>query len=280
MSDTRPSVPPVLEARGITVKFGGLTALDGVDLRVLPGSVTGLIGPNGAGKSTLFNVLSGLRRPDAGTVLIDGTDVTRASPQRRAARGMARTFQQPELFRGLTAREHVTLAYRVARTPRRIWTDMVTAGGLRSPSAAETRRVDEIISGLGLSEIQHQPVLGLPLGQARLVEIARSFAREPRFLLLDEASSGLDAAETRQIAETLRRMVSRRGVSLVMVEHDVEFVFGLADDVYVLDFGTLIAQGPPDQVRDDPRVRAAYLGQASTSSPGTAAGPANEEVTS
>lgn len=280
MNDPQNAAPPVLEARGITVRFGGLKALDGVDLRVPPGSVTGLIGPNGAGKSTLFNVLSGLRRPDAGTVLIDGTDVTRASPQRRAARGMARTFQQPELFQGLTVRDHVTLAYRVARTPKRIWTDMVTAGGLRRAPAAETERVDEIIGGLNLTEIQHQAVLGLPLGQARLVEIARSFAREPRVLLLDEASSGLDAAETGQIATVLRRMVARRGVSLVMVEHDVEFVFGLADSVYVLDFGTLIAQGAPDQVRDDPRVRAAYLGQDSSSAPGTAGGPANEEVTS
>jgi branched-chain amino acid transport system ATP-binding protein len=252
---------PCLEARGITVRFGGLTAVNDVNLSVPPGKVVGLIGPNGAGKSTLFSVLSGLLTPQGGTVLIDGVDVTKVSPQARAARGMARTFQHPELFLGLTVRDHVTLAYRVARTPRRVWTDLVTGGGFRRVSAAETARVDLIINGLKLSEIQYRPVIGLPLGLARLVEIARSFAREPRFLLLDEASSGLDAAETDELASSLKQMVEVRGVSLLMVEHDVELVLGMADWVYVLDFGSLIAQGTPTQIRNDPKVRAAYLGE-------------------
>jgi branched-chain amino acid transport system ATP-binding protein len=251
----------VLEARAVTVKFGGLTALSEVDLVVPPGAVVGLIGPNGAGKSTLFSVLSGLRAPFAGTVHIDGEDVTKASPQARAARGMARTFQHPELFHGLTVRDHVTLAYRIARTPRRIWSDLVTAGGFRRVPGAEAERVEEIITGLNLTEIAHRPVLGLPLGLARLVELARSFAREPRFLLLDEASSGLDAAETQDLASVLKQMVSARGVSLLMVEHDVELVLGMSDYVYVLDFGVLIAQGSPDEIRLDPKVRAAYLGE-------------------
>jgi branched-chain amino acid transport system ATP-binding protein len=251
----------VLEARAVTVKFGGLTALSEVDLVVPPGAVVGLIGPNGAGKSTLFSVLSGLRAPFAGTVHIDGEDVTKASPQARAARGMARTFQHPELFHGLTVRDHVTLASRIARTPRRIWSDLVTAGGFRRVPGAEAERVDEIITGLNLTEIAHRPVLGLPLGLARLVELARSFAREPRFLLLDEASSGLDAAETQDLASVLKQMVSARGVSLLMVEHDVELVLGMSDYVYVLDFGVLIAQGSPDEIRLDPKVRAAYLGE-------------------
>lgn len=261
MNDKQRMAMPVLEARGVTVRFGGLTAVDGVDLAVPSGAIVGLIGPNGAGKSTLFSVLSGLRRPDKGAVLINGVDVTKASPQDRAARGMARTFQHPELFQGLTVREHVTLAYRVAHAPRRIWTDLFTGGGLRRVPAAEAARVDQIISGLHLAGIQHQPVLGLPLGQSRLVEIARSFAREPRFLLLDESSSGLDASETAQVGTVLKRLVASRGVSLLMVEHDVEFVLGMADYVYVLDFGTLIGQGPPEQIRTDPQVRAAYLGE-------------------
>jgi branched-chain amino acid transport system ATP-binding protein len=255
------SEPPLLEASAVTVKFGGLTAVNQVDLLLQAGKIVGLIGPNGAGKSTLFSVLSGLRTPDGGRVFINGSDVTRASPQERAARGMARTFQHPELFLGLTVREHVTLAYRLARTPRRIWTDMVTGGGFRRPSAAETQRVDMIIAGLNLTEIQHRPAMGLPLGLARLVELARSFAREPRFLLLDEPSSGLDAAETAELQVVLQRMVDQRGVSLLMIEHDVEMVLGMADYVYVLDFGSLIAEGTPGQIRDDPKVRAAYLGE-------------------
>jgi branched-chain amino acid transport system ATP-binding protein len=269
------SEPPVLEARGVTVKFGGLTAVKEVDMKVRAGKIVGLIGPNGAGKSTLFSVLSGLRTPDSGQVFINGVDVTRASPQERAARGMARTFQHPELFLGLTVREHVTLAYRIARTPRRIWTDMVTGGGFRKPSAAETQRVDMIIQGLYLTEIQHRLVLGLPLGLARLVELARSFAREPRFLLLDEPSSGLDAAETADLQGVLQRMVNERGVSLLLVEHDVEMVFGMADYVYVLDFGSLIAEGTPAEIRNNPEVRAAYLGEQVEQLP---AGEASAEV--
>jgi branched-chain amino acid transport system ATP-binding protein len=261
MSAPGQSEPPVLEARGVTVRFGGLTAVNKVDMKVLPGKIVGLIGPNGAGKSTLFSVLSGLLAPGSGQVLISGADVTHTSPQQRAARGMARTFQHPELFLGLTVREHVTLAYRLARTPKRIWTDMVTGGGFRRAPAAESQRVDMIIQGLNLTEIQYRPVMGLPLGLARLVELARSFAREPRFLLLDEASSGLDAAETSELRRALKQMVDQRGVSLLMVEHDVELVLGMADYMYVLDFGSLIAEGTPQEIRSNPEVRAAYLGE-------------------
>jgi branched-chain amino acid transport system ATP-binding protein len=266
---------PVLEASGVTVKYGGLTAVNKVDLSLGAGKIVGLIGPNGAGKSTLFSVLSGLRAPNSGHVFINGTDVTRATPQERAARGMARTFQHPELFLGLTVREHVTLAYRLARTPARIWTDMLTGGGFRQPSPAETERVDMIIQGLNLTAIQHRPAMGLPLGLARLVELARSFAREPRFLLLDEASSGLDAAETAELRGVLQRMVDERGVSLLMVEHDVEMVLGMAGYVYVLDFGSLIAEGTPEEIRNNPMVRAAYLGEQVKHVP---AGATTEEV--
>jgi branched-chain amino acid transport system ATP-binding protein len=252
---------PLLEARGITVRFGGLTAVNEVDLVVPAGKIVGLIGPNGAGKSTLFDVLSGLRRPHSGSVSVDGEEVPLANPQALAARGMARTFQHPELFHGLTVRDHVTLSYRISRTPRRIWTDLLTGGGFRRPSAAETERVDSIVEGLNLTSIQYRPVLGLPLGLARLVELGRSIARDPRLLLLDEASSGLDVAETAELAGVLKAMVETRGVSLLMVEHDVELVLGMTDYVYVLDFGSLIAEGTPQEIRNNPAVRAAYLGE-------------------
>jgi len=261
MTTTLQETTTVLEADSVTVRFGGLTAVNQVSINVPAGKIVGLIGPNGAGKSTLFSVLSGLRRPNAGSVSLAGVDVTKATPQRRAGLGMARTFQHPELFQGLTIREHVTLAHRVANSPGRIWTDMVTAGSLRTPSAAETERIDSIIDVLNLAAIQHRPAMGLPLGVARLVELARSFAREPRVLLLDEASSGLDAAETAELQGVLQRLVAARGVSLLMVEHDVEMVLGMADYVYVLDFGSLIAEGEPDAIRNDPKVRAAYIGE-------------------
>lgn len=251
-----------IEARDVTVRFGGLVALSDVTLRVPPASVVGLVGPNGAGKSTLFAVLSGLLRPSSGTVLMDGDDITAVSPQERARRGLARTFQHPELFTELTVREHVVLGYRLRHSRRRVWTDLVTGGGFRRAHTDEDARVDEILEALQLVQHAHRPVSGLPLGTSRLVEIARALAVEPTVLLLDEPSSGLDARETDQLVATLSTIVADRGVSLLLVEHDVDLVVGISDLVHVLDFGTTIYEGPPDQVRADPAVRAAYLGSA------------------
>jgi branched-chain amino acid transport system ATP-binding protein len=251
---------PRLEARGVSVRFGGLVALAGVDLEVPPRAIVGLVGPNGAGKSTLFGVLSGLLRPSAGTVHMDGEDVTGWSPQARARRGLARTFQHPELFTSLTVREHVVLGYRMRHSRARLWTDLVDGRGFRRPPRAEVRRVDEVIEALHLGDVQHQPAAGLPLGRSRLVEVARALAVEPRVLLLDEPSSGLDVRETEELASTLRRLVGDHGVSLLLVEHDVPLVLGMCDRVHVLDFGIVIASGPPERIRNDPAVRAAYLG--------------------
>jgi branched-chain amino acid transport system ATP-binding protein len=250
-----------LEARGVTVRFGGLVALKDVDLAVPPGAIVGMVGPNGAGKSTLFAVMSGLLRPTAGTVLMDGDEVTRSSPQKRAGRGLARTFQHPELFSGLTVREHLVLAYRVRHAKSRIWTDLVTGRGLRRPPAEETERVDGLLDALHLGSIQHRPVAGLPLGMSRLVEIGRALAVDPNVLLLDEPSSGLDVRETEELAATLVRVVDEHGVSLLLVEHDVDLVLGMCHYVHVLDFGVKISAGKPEEVRKDPAVRAAYLGE-------------------
>ncbi|WP_063039289.1 ABC transporter ATP-binding protein [Nocardia pseudovaccinii] len=252
--------PPRIEAKGVTVRFGGLIALNDVDLQVPPASIVGLVGPNGAGKSTLFAVLSGLLKPSSGAVLMDGHDVTKASAQSRARRGLARTFQHPELFPGLTVREHVVLGYRLRHARSRMWTDLVTAGGFRRAPADEDRRVDEILAALQLSGHADLPVAGLPLGTSRLVEIARALAVDPNVLLLDEPSSGLDARETDELAGTFSRVVADHGVSLLLVEHDVDLVLGLSDVVHVLDFGVKISEGTPGEVRADPAVRAAYLG--------------------
>ncbi|PAK24551.1 ABC transporter ATP-binding protein [Streptomyces sp. alain-838] len=253
--------PPRLEARGVTVRFGGLVALKDVDIEVPARSVVGLVGPNGAGKSTLFAILSGLLRPTVGGVLMGGQDVTRTSPQKRAGRGLARTFQHPELFSSLTVREHVVLAYRMRHARHRIWGDLFTGRGFRRQSAEESARVDELIETLGLGAIRHNPVAGLPLGSTRLLEVARALAVDPEVLLLDEPSSGLDVRETDELVATLRRVVSDHGVSLLLVEHDVELVLGMSDFVHVLDFGVEIAKGTPASVRSDPAVQAAYLGE-------------------
>jgi branched-chain amino acid transport system ATP-binding protein len=248
------------------VRFGGVVALNSVSLSVPPAAIVGLVGPNGAGKSTLFSVLSGLHRPDEGHVLFEGADITRTTAARRARLGLARTFQHPEMFAGLTTREHVQLAHRVSTSRSRIWTDVVTGRGFRPADKDEAERVDVLLDALHLTEIADRPVAGLPLGMTRLVEIARALALNPKVLLFDEPSSGLDVQETEQVMHVLERAVERRGVSLLLVEHDVAMVLRLCRYIYVLDFGVKIGEGIPEEIRGNPAVRAAYLGDDKVSS--------------
>jgi ABC-type branched-subunit amino acid transport system ATPase component len=255
-----PAAVPVLEASGIRVRFGGLMALDDVNLRVGAASLTGLVGPNGAGKSTLFGVCSGLIKPNGGRVVLRGREVTEASPQARARLGLARTFQQPELFMGLTVRQHLTLAYRASRARRRLLTDMFTAASLRRPGPEETERVDGLLELLSLTDKAHRVVDVLPLGATRLVEVGRALAANPSLVLLDEPLSGLDANESAHLAHALLRVVDEEKISLLLVEHDVATVLRLCGHIYVLDFGTVIAEGDAATIRRDPAVRAAYLG--------------------
>ena len=253
---------PVLSARGITVQFGGLQALSDVDLEVAPRSIAGLVGPNGAGKTTMLGVLSGLQRPTAGRVWLRGEDVTNASPQARAKRGLARTFQQPELFLGLTVREHFVLAYRVRFERRRLWSDMVDPRSLRSPSSAESERVDGLLELLNLTRVAKAPVAALPLGICRLVEVGRALASDPHAILLDEPLSGLDMKASESLLCVFQKVVeqSDQAVSLLLVEHDVAAVLALSNWIFVLDFGERIAADCPQEIRKDPLVRAAYLG--------------------
>ena len=251
---------PALEASGVTVRFGGLVALSEVSIEVAPASIVGLVGPNGAGKTTLFAVLSGLLRPQAGDVHLGGRRVTRLSPSKRARLGLARTFQQLELFSGLTVREHVVLGYRVRYERARLWSDLLTAGSLHRPRPAERDRVEHLLDLLALTRYADTATATLPLGIARRVEVARALATSPSLVLLDEPSSGLDAHETAQLGAALRTVVDEEGVSLLLVEHDVAMVLGLSERVAVLDFGRRIAYGTPDEIRVDDMVRSAYLG--------------------
>ncbi len=263
--------PPVLEAREVSMRFGGLAALDRVSLSVPRASLIGLVGPNGAGKSTLFGVCSGLLRPTAGTVLVSARDVTASSPQVRARRGLARTFQQPEMFTSLTVRDHLTLAYRTRHARSRLWTDMFTGASLRKPGSEEADRIQSLIELLSLGSVAESVVEVLPLGTTRLVEVGRALASGPTVVLLDEPLSGLDVNEAGRLADALERTVFDEGISLLLVEHDVASVLRLCSNIFVLDFGQLIAQGTPDDVRNDPAVRAAYLGDDPGSEGGRAA---------
>jgi branched-chain amino acid transport system ATP-binding protein len=263
-----------LECSGISVRYGGLMAVNDLGIAVPPRELVGLVGPNGAGKSTLFGVLSGLIRPTSGKVLLNGDDVTNASPQMRAERGLARTFQHPEIFGGLTVRQHLVLAYRTRKSKRRIWSDLFTLGSLRPVDPDEKAVVDGLLDSLGLGPFANRLAAGIPLGVSRLVELGRALATSPTVLLLDEPSSGLDSLETGEFEGTLRRIADDHGVSVLIVEHDVELVMRLCRKIYVLDFGVLIASGAPDEIRRDPQVRAAYLGEeVSPSSGGNGALP-------
>jgi ABC-type branched-subunit amino acid transport system ATPase component len=257
-----PGPIPALRAEGITVRFGGLLALNNVSIDVAPGAIAGLVGPNGAGKSTLLGVLSGLQRPNAGQVWVRGDDVTGASARARAGRGLARTFQQPELFLGLTVREHLVVAYRARVSPNRMWRDMFDPRSLLPPSKAENERVDGLLELLHLTRVARAPVAALPLGILRLVEVGRALASDPQVLLLDEPLSGLDIKASENLLGVFRLIVDQADppLSLILVEHDVAAVLSLSDQVFVLDFGERIAVGTPEEIRQDPAVRAAYLG--------------------
>ena len=250
-----------IEAVGVTMRFGGITALSEVNFEAKHGEVTGLVGPNGAGKSTLFAVLSGLQSPNAGRVLLDGVDVTRSAPEERARRGLARTFQHPELFVDLTVREHFILAWRLRNARSRFATDLLLGRGLiRWRDRTEEAAIEEIIELLGLQDAADRDAVELPLAKTRLVEIGRALAFAPKVLLLDEPLAGLDLRDRERLSEVLMRVVEGRGIALVLVEHDVEMVLGISAAVFVLDFGACIARGTPADIRTDPAVRAAYLG--------------------
>ena len=236
----------LLEVDRVSVAFGGLAALDEVSLAADAGRVTGLIGPNGAGKTTLFNVVCGLQPARRGRVVIDGRDASRLPPHRRARLGLARTFQRLEIFRSLSVRENVLVAAEIHRR----W-----SGGDEDPVTV----TDEVLERLTLTEIGGALVDVLPIGLARVVEVARALATRPRLLLLDEPSSGLDPAETGWLGGLLQGLAGD-GLGVLLVEHDVELVMQTSDHVDVLEFGKIIASGTPAEVRGDRAVQEAYLG--------------------
>lgn len=243
------------------VRFGGLVALNGVTLDAPPGRITGLIGPNGAGKTTLFNVCCGFQRADEGIVTLDGHDLSHTSPARRARLGLGRTFQRMELFASLTVRENVELAAEAAH----IGDDPMTQLGLIAGGAKIRKATRDIADGLlhdtGLLDIADRLAGEISTGQGRLVELARAMARGPGLLLLDEPSSGLDAAESHDFGALLVRLVQDHDIGILMVEHDMSLVLNICEWIYVLDFGRPLMNGTAEDVRNSPEVRAAYLGQ-------------------
>jgi ABC-type branched-subunit amino acid transport system ATPase component len=256
---------PVRAARGhtldvadVSVRFGGVVALDRVGLSAGAGNVTGLIGPNGAGKTTLFNVVSGLLRPDHGSVQLDGRDLSRLGPAARARAGIGRTFQQPELFESLAVRDAVALGYEASLAGRSIRAQVFPRPG---DQAATRLAVDRALDAIELSDLHDVRISELSSAERRLVELARALAGPFGVLLLDEPTAGLDRAERDRFAALVREVARSQGRAVLLVEHDMAVVMDVCDAIYVLDFGRLVFRGPPQAVRDSPEVRAAYLGE-------------------
>ena len=237
----------LLEVRGVNVQFGGHRAVRDVDLDVESGIVTGLIGPNGAGKTTTFNVITGLQDTVSGTVEIDGKDISSKKAHQRAQLGIARTFQRLEVFGSLTARDNILTAAEI----RRSW-----SGDKQLDPRAETER---LIDRVGIRSVADERVDSMPTGLARLVELGRALATQPRVLLLDEPASGLDETESESFAQLLLDLAAE-GMAVLMVEHDVQMVMQVCSLVHVLDFGAILAVGTPSEIQNDAAVLDAYLG--------------------
>ena len=241
---------PLLHVDDVVVRFGGVTAVNHANFQVEAGTVTGLIGPNGAGKTTCFNVITGLQTPTAGRVLLDGRDITRMPVHRRARHGMGRTFQRLEAFGSLSVEDNVRVALDVHDGFR---------GLLRRVDGSADLEIAALLERVGILEYAEERADSIPTGTARLLEVARALACDPRLLLLDEPSSGLDEAETKAFGSLLLELAAEDR-TILMVEHDMDLVLRVCHRIHVLDFGSIIAEGTPSEIRTNPVVQKAYLG--------------------
>ncbi len=248
---------PILDVRGVTKRFGGVTAVNGVDMAIDAGSITAVIGPNGAGKTSLFNVVTGFEEPTSGTVEFQGSDVTALQPWQVAQKGLVRSFQTPTGFPALSVWENLMLGGSDARTES---LGAALIGGWRGAEVATNDRARRLLEDLDIWEVRDTLLADLPPGDIKLVDFARQLMAEPAMLLLDEPASGVDPGSIERLSGLIRQ-VRDQGVTVLVIDHNIGFVLGIADRIHVMSLGKVIASGSPDQVVRDPTVIEIYLGR-------------------